>query len=61
LNLREIRKQLGLTMKQVARLTGISEPLVCLIESGARRPSVKVAKRLSEVYGIRWEDFYKDI
>lgn len=60
MNLREIRRQLGLTMKQVAERAGVSECLVCMVEKGKRGPSVKTAKKLAPVYGIEWAEFYRD-
>lgn len=55
------REKRGLTMKQVAAQTGISESYYCLIENGERRPSVKVAKRISKILGFRWTKFFDDL
>lgn len=61
MTIREIRKERGLTMKQVADMVQVSEAVISLIETGKRRPSIRVAKRLGKLFGIRWEDFYKDV
>lgn len=61
MTLRERRKELGLTMKQVAAKVKASESTISLIETGKRRPCIKIAKRLGKLYGIPWTDFYKDV
>jgi len=60
MNLREIREKKGLTMTKVGELAGMSLSMYSYIENGERRPSVESAKRLAEVLGIRWTDFYED-
>lgn len=61
MNLRARRKEMGLTMKQVAEKVKSSEATISLIETGKRRPTVKIAKRLGKLFGIKWEDFFKDV
>lgn len=61
MTLRELRNSIGLTMKQVAEKVRTSEATISLIETGKRRPSVKIAKRLGKLYGIPWTDFFKDV
>ena len=61
MDLRERRKEIGLTMKQVAEKVRVSEATISLIETGKRRPCVKIAKRLGKLYGIPWTDFFKDV
>lgn len=60
MNLAEIRKNKGLTLKQVAFRANVSEALICLVEQGKRGPSVKAAKRIAPIYGIDWTEFYSD-
>ena len=47
-------------MRQVADRAGISESMYCLIESGKRRPSPEVAKRIGSYLGFDWTKFYDD-
>lgn len=61
MTLREIRKSMGLTMKQVAQYANVSEALISLIETGKRRPAVRVAKRLGKLYGLPLEAFYRGV
>jgi len=59
-NVRKMREQAGLTMKQAAMQAGISESHFCLIENGARRPSVETAKKIASVLGFDWRMFFPD-
>ena len=54
------RKNKGYTQKQVAELAKVSEEYISLIESGKRKPSVKVAKKLGAVLDIQWTIFLKN-
>lgn len=54
------RKNKGYTQKQVAELSKVSEEYISLIESGKRKPSVKVAKKLGAVLGIQWTIFFEN-
>lgn len=58
--LREMRKKAGLSMNQVARLTGVSKAALSLYENGHRGLSVKRAKMLARVYGCVWEELFED-
>lgn len=53
------RKNKGYTQKQVAELAKVSEEYISLIESGKRKPSVKVAKKLGAVLYIQWTIFFE--
>ncbi len=48
------RQARGMTQQQVAELTGLHQAAYCNIESGKRKPSVKIAKRIGEVLGFDW-------
>ena len=58
--LKELRIKKDVTMRQVADQAGISESMYCLIESGKRRPSPEVAKRIGVFLGFDWTKFYDD-
>lgn len=53
------RKNKGYTQKQVAELAKVSEEYISLIESGKRKPSVKVAKKLGAILEIQWTIFFE--
>lgn len=59
-NIRLLRLDRGLTMKQISNKLDISESYYSLIENGERRPSVSVAKRIGAVLGFDWTKFFED-
>jgi putative transcriptional regulator len=44
---------------KVAEEIGIAQSTYASIESGSRRPSVDMAKRIAEKMGFDWTRFYK--
>lgn len=46
--IRETRTAQGLSLEQLARLTGISAPALSLIETGKRDPRVTTLKRIAD-------------
>lgn len=54
-----IRKKLRRTQKQVADQAGIARNYYCQIETGARNPSVKVAKAIANALGFKWTVFFE--
>jgi HTH-type transcriptional regulator, competence development regulator len=46
--IRETRTAQGLSLEQLARLTGISAPALSLIETGKRDPRLTTLKRISD-------------
>jgi len=53
------RQAQGMTQQQVAELTGLRQAAYCNIESGKRKPSVKLAKRIADVLAFEWTKFYE--
>jgi len=45
------RKKLGITQKKLAKLVGVSQPLIARIESGDLDPKLSLVKRIFEVLG----------
>ena len=58
--LKEIRMESGKTQEEVADEAGITRGAYCNIETGERRPSVDVAKRIAGVLGFDWTRFFED-
>ncbi|TLZ35600.1 MAG: excinuclease ABC subunit UvrB [Gammaproteobacteria bacterium] len=70
--LRALRVDVGLSRRALARLSGCSRPMVSLIESGSRRPSRALLKRILEAlaatyrstvvsdlsWWMRWRELY---
>lgn len=59
LDLKAIRIERGMTMKQVAEKAGISESYISVIESGKQSMPVHTAKKIAEVLGFDWTKFYE--
>jgi transcriptional regulator with XRE-family HTH domain len=51
-NVRDRRKQLGLTQEAVAEMLGISQPTYAGIEAGRRVPGLDVVERVAEALEI---------
>lgn len=49
----KVRKERGLTQKQLSELTGISQADISRIENGTRNPSLEMIKRLATGMGMR--------
>lgn len=57
--LKDLRESKGLSTRQVAYLTGISNGFISLIERGLRVPSEDVLKALAKAYNVDYLDLYK--
>lgn len=51
--LAETRKRKGLTMSQVAKLSGVSLSSICKYEKGERTPTIKRLHALSKALGLK--------
>lgn len=51
--LKYLRKDCNLTIRAVSKLTGVSNPYICQIESGRNTPTIRILKALSLAYGFR--------
>lgn len=58
--IRSIRKQKGYTQEFVAKESGIARSFYTHIESGAKKPSVGVAKKIAKTLSIPWTIFFED-
>ena len=56
--LKEIRKKVGLSQYQLARLSGLSQSTVSHIERGAFGPTIDSAYRIAAVLGVRVEELF---
>lgn len=54
----DIREDRGLTQEQVSELCGIKRPYYTMIETGKRRPSVDVAKKIASALSFEWTLFF---
>lgn len=56
--LRDIRISKNKTQSQVAKEAGISRSYYTNIEAGTKTPAVPVAKRIAEILGFEWTNFF---
>lgn len=50
--LKKARKNSGFTQAEVAKETGISQPIIAYLETGKREPNLETLGILAEFYGI---------
>lgn len=55
------RKNKGFTQFEIAQIVDINTASYCNIETGKRNPSVKLAKKISELLDLNWMDFFEDM
>ena len=59
-HVREHRYRAGeMTQKELADRAGVSRQSIIAVEQGKFRPSVELALRLAEVFGVRVEDLFE--
>lgn len=56
--LKEHREKLGLTQLQVARMAGLTERTIRLLEQGASVPRLSTARALAAALGVSVEDIF---
>jgi transcriptional regulator with XRE-family HTH domain len=59
--LKAIRTDKRLSQKEVASAARITQPTYSNIENGKRQPSVDVAKKIAEVLGFDWTEFFREV
>lgn len=52
------RKQMNLTQEEVARQLGVTRQYYNAIENNKKKPSVDLAKQLSNILGVEWTIFF---
>lgn len=57
-DIRTLREQQKLSQADLARVSGVSPQLICMIENGRRAASVQVAQALAPVLGVDWPEFF---
>lgn len=55
-NLRQMRIDKGLTMKQLGEMTDVTESTIGMIETGKRKPGFELLLKLSEVFDCSIDD-----
>lgn len=59
--LKEIRKEKGVSLKQLAKITGISASHLNYIEKNEKEPSISILVRISVALNVDIKELYKII
>lgn len=54
-NIRNIRKQVGLTQAYVAEQAGVTQAMLCQIERGTRNPSLQLGVEIAKILNCSLE------
>jgi transcriptional regulator with XRE-family HTH domain len=57
---RELRKQAGLSLRDLEKATGLTNAAISLVERGTN-PTLSTALKLAEVFGLKIEDIWTRI
>ncbi|UCF85104.1 MAG: helix-turn-helix transcriptional regulator [Desulfobacteraceae bacterium] len=58
--IKELRKEAGLTLKQLAKATGLSAPLISKIENGLAMPSIPTLRDIADALKVNTGYFFRD-
>ena len=58
--LKELRTINGVSQQKVADACGVKRQTITMIELGINRPSVKLAKKLGNYFGVEWSIFFTE-
>ena len=59
MNIRQKREELGLSQKELAEKSGITQSFLCDIEQGRSKPSIDVAIKLAKVLKVKDIKFFE--
>ena len=59
MNIREKREELGMSQKELAEKSGITQRFVCDNEQGRSKPSIDVAIKLAKVLKVKDIKFFE--
>lgn len=57
--LKKLRENSNMTQVEVAEKLNVSRSTIAMIENGTNNPSVPLAKRLGELFGVDWKNFFE--
>ena len=55
------RERMGLTLRQVSRRIGLSDPFLSQVENGLVEPKLRNAIKLAKFYGVRAEELLETV
>ncbi|MDI6871914.1 MAG: helix-turn-helix transcriptional regulator [Bacillota bacterium] len=56
--LKDLRRKAGLTQHEVAKMLGIGRSFYGMIETGARNPTLDLARRIADLFGVGIEQVF---
>lgn len=59
MNIRDKREELGLSQKELAEKSGITQSFLCDIEQGRSKPSIDVAIKIAKVLKVKDIKFFE--
>lgn len=59
IKVQEKRKQMGLSIRQLAQLSGISKSQIAAIEAGSSMPTILTLCRLADAMHVNTEELYE--
>lgn len=59
-DLKKVRESKEMTQMELAEHVGVARQTITEYEAGRITPSPTVAKKIGEVLGISWTDFFED-
>ena len=60
MNLRDIRKEKGMTQEELALEVGVGQSQIARYEANERAPKPAVAQKIAAVLGFNWTEFYPE-
>ena len=51
-NMRMLRKEKGMTMKELGKIVGVSESAISMYETGKHEPDILTMQRIADVLGV---------
>ncbi|MEM4546838.1 MAG: helix-turn-helix transcriptional regulator [Nitrososphaerota archaeon] len=56
--LRKLRKKKEITQKELAERLGVSQPYISMLERGKRFPTLRIAMKLADIFGVPIEQLF---
>ena len=58
MTLKQLRAKKGLSQTELGHKTGLKQTTISQYENGSRKPSLSIAKRLSDALGVTIDDIF---
>ena len=60
MNLKELRTNAKMTQQELADKIGVRRSTIAMIETDKNSITISMAKKLAEVFNIRWTNFFNE-